>query len=112
MLIELAIGDAYGAGFEYVARRVVEAWNDLSSYRQHPRHALPPGCYTDDTQMTLGIAETMLSGEPWTGELLADRLVAAFRRDPRQGYSSRTYAAISAARDGADFLARLDASSD
>jgi ADP-ribosyl-[dinitrogen reductase] hydrolase len=38
MLLELAIGDAYGAGFEYVSPDFVERYNDLSSYVQHPRH--------------------------------------------------------------------------
>ena len=63
MLLELAIGDAYGAGFEYVDARMVRDHNDLSGYVQHPRHkGTAPGCYTDDTQMTLAIVETMVSG--------------------------------------------------
>src|SRR5206468_6801023 len=45
-------------------------------------------------------------------ELLASSFVNVFRRDPRQGYSKRTYGALSAARDGADFLTRLDPISD
>jgi ADP-ribosylglycohydrolase len=112
MLLEIASGDAYGSGFEYVAERLVRAHNDLSGYRQHPRHPLTPGSYTDDTQMTIAIVEAMLSGRPWTADLLAACFVAAFRRDPRQGYSRRTYSALHPARDGADFLARLDPVSD
>jgi ADP-ribosylglycohydrolase len=112
MLIELAIGDAYGAGFEYAAEHIVRAHNNLAAYIPHPRHPLTPGCYTDDTQMTIAIAEAMLSGRDWTADLLASSFVAAFRRDPRQGYSRRTYAALSAAEHGADFLARLDPISD
>jgi ADP-ribosylglycohydrolase len=108
MLIELAVGDAYGSGFEYAPARLVRERNDLTGYIQHPRHPLTPGQYTDDTQMTIAVAEAMLSGKPWTADLLASSFVEVFRRDPRPGYSKRTYGALSAARDGADFLARLD----
>jgi ADP-ribosylglycohydrolase len=66
MLLQLAIGDAYGAGFEYVDVDVVTARNDLSAYVQHPRQGIKPGCYTDDTQMSIAIAEAIISGEPWT----------------------------------------------
>lgn len=50
MLLELAIGDAYGAGFEYVNRHLIEQFNNLSGYHHHPRHkAYAPGViYIDD----------------------------------------------------------------
>lgn len=35
MLLELAIADAYGAGFEYADEMLVN--NDLSQYVEHPR---------------------------------------------------------------------------
>jgi ADP-ribosylglycohydrolase len=108
MLIELAVGDAYGSGFEYAPERLVRERNNLTAYIQHPRHPLTPGQYTDDTQMTIAVAEAILSGKSWTADLLASSFVEVFRRDPRQGYSKRTYSALSVARDGADFLARLD----
>jgi hypothetical protein len=44
MLLELAIGDAYGAGFEFAADRIVREQNDLSCYVQHPRYGRKPGC--------------------------------------------------------------------
>ena len=46
MLIEIAIGDAYGAGFEY-ANPASDRPNDLSRYFKHPRHNIGPGCYTE-----------------------------------------------------------------
>ena len=48
MLLELAVGDAYGAGFEYVNRQLIRQFNDLSRYVKHPRHSITPGYYTDD----------------------------------------------------------------
>ncbi|MCU0518498.1 MAG: ADP-ribosylglycohydrolase family protein [Oscillatoria sp. Prado101] len=78
MLLELAVGDAYGAGFEYADAGMVMQYNNLSRYVQHPRHRLKPGSYTDDTQMSLAIAETIVAGEPWVSEVLASRFVATF----------------------------------
>ena len=112
MLVELAIGDAYGAGFEYVADRIVREQNHLSAYIQHPRHRIRPGCYTDDTQMSLAVAEAIVSGEPWTPENLAQRFVAAFKRDPREGYAGSFYSFLQEVEDGADFLARIRPESD
>jgi ADP-ribosyl-[dinitrogen reductase] hydrolase len=112
MILELAIGDAYGAGFEYVKRGFVERWNDLSGYRQHPGHGIKPGCYTDDTQMSLAIAEAILSGEDWTALNLAGRFVECFKRDPREGYAGRFYDFLCSVSDGEDFLKRMEPRSD
>ena len=112
MLLQLAIGDAYGAGFEYVDIDVVNARNDLSAYVRHPRHAIRPGRYTDDTQMSIAIAEAIISGEPWTPLMLAARFVTAFKRDPRQGYAGRFYDFLRRVRDGTQFLAEIQPTSD
>jgi ADP-ribosyl-[dinitrogen reductase] hydrolase len=104
MLLELAIGDAYGAGFEYVSNKIIQENNNLSGYIKHQRHDIKPGHYTDDTQMTLAIAEAMLSGKPWTSRLLADYFVVAFKRDPREGYASNFFAFLSDVSSGDEFL--------
>ncbi len=111
MLLELAVGDAYGAGFEY-APDLVARQNDLSHYVQHPRHAIHPGQYTDDTQMSLAVAEAILSGQPWTPQLLADHFVAAFKRDPREGYARGFQTFLSHVQSGTQFLAEIRADSD
>ncbi|WIG97353.1 ADP-ribosylglycohydrolase family protein [Myxococcus sp. SDU36] len=112
MLLELAVGDAYGAGFEYVSAERVLRDNDLSRYVEHPRPLLAPGSYTDDTQMSLAVAEAMLSGEPWTPQLLARCFVATFRRDPRKGYSRRFQALLEQIETGEEFLERINPNSD
>lgn len=112
MLIELAIGDAYGAGFEYVAPATVRAHNTLHRYVQHPRHEIRPGCYTDDTQMSLAIAEALVSGADWTPKVLAEAFVATFHRDPREGYAQRFYDFLSRTRTGDAFLAGITPTSD
>jgi hypothetical protein len=44
MLLELAIGDAYGAGFEYASDGLIRKHNTAAYYVQHPRHNIRPGC--------------------------------------------------------------------
>jgi ADP-ribosylglycohydrolase len=112
MLVEIAVGDAYGAGFEYAPDELVRTRNDLSGYVAHPRHRLRPGCYTDDTQMSIAVTEAIVSGERWTPELLARHFVAAFRRDPREGYARGFYDFLCGVRDGQDFLDRIRPDSD
>jgi ADP-ribosyl-[dinitrogen reductase] hydrolase len=85
VLVELAVGDAYGAGFEYVDQSAVWAGNDLSRYVAHPRHRIAPGSYTDDTQMSLAVAEAIVDDLAWTPEALAAKFVQVFKRDPREG---------------------------
>lgn len=112
MLLELAVGDAYGAGFEFAEADFVQQYNDLTAYLQHPCHRLRPGSYTDDTQMSIAIAETLIAQEPWTPDVLAERFVRAFKRDPREGYAKRFYAFLQQVEDGETFLAQIDNTSD
>jgi ADP-ribosylglycohydrolase len=112
MLLELAIGDAYGAGFEYAPDSLVRQHNTAAYYVQHPRHQGPPGRYTDDTQMSLAIAEALIAGESWTPANLAERFVEVYRRDPRKGYSSRFYGLLQRVQSGAELLAAIDPVSD
>ncbi len=113
MLLELAVGDAYGAGFEYAPDSLIRAHNTATHYVQHPRHrGIRPGMYTDDTQMSLAIAEALISSERWSPENLARRFVAGFRRDPRQGYAGGFHAFLQEVHSGEEFLARIRPDSD
>ena len=112
MLLELAIGDAYGAGFEYADEMIDQGYNDLRSYVQHPRHHIKPGCYTDDTQMSIAISEAIVSGEPWTPKTLANSFVTAFKRDAREGYARKFYNFLLEIQDGQEFLAKIRGTSD
>ena len=108
ILLSMAIGDAYGAGFEYVPAPIVIVENDLNGYRQHQKHlTLKPGCYTDDTQMTLALAEFLLSGQSWTPLNLADAFVSTFKRDPRPGYAGGFYKLLCEIQDGTELLRRI-----
>src|SRR3954447_22310185 len=107
MLLELAIGDAYGAGFEYVSEGAIRKHNTAAYYVQHPRHNIRPGCYTDDTQMSLAVAEAIVSGERWAALNLARRFVEAFHRDPREGYAGGFHAFLQEVTSGEEFLKRI-----
>jgi len=112
MLLELAIGDAYGAGLEYASDAAIRKHNTAAYYVQHPRHNIRPGCYTDDTQMSVAIAEAIVSGERWTPVNLARRFVDAFHRDPREGYASGFYAFLQQVTSGDEFVQRIRPDSD
>jgi ADP-ribosyl-[dinitrogen reductase] hydrolase len=107
MLIEIAVGDAYGAAFEY-AKPAPERPNDLSRYFKHPRHGIGAGRYTDDTQMSLAVAEALVEhGPEATSFQFTEKFVLAFQRDPREGYAGRFWEFLKSVRDAADFAARI-----
>lgn len=91
MLVEIAVGDAYGAGMEYVPSEFLMEHNNLNGYVAHPtHHALKAGQYTDDTQMSIAVAETLLMAEDIDRLTKKDFIKAffhTFKRDPRDGYS-------------------------
>lgn len=112
LLVELAIGDAYGAGFEYAPPEFVRRGNTLTEYARHPTHTdVRPGMYTDDAQMSIAVAEWLLDGEP-TREDLAERFVRAYRRDERAGYASGFRSVLDRVADGRELLATLRPGSD
>ncbi len=112
MLLELAIGDAYGAGFEGVNSQLIRQFNTLERYVRHPRHSIRPGRSTDDTQMSLAITEAIVANDPWTPIALANRFVNAFKRDPREGYAQRFHTFLSRIPDAEAFLRFIEPSSD
>lgn len=114
MLLEIAVGDALGAGYEFNDPAIERHRADLlHGYVQHPKHTgLAPGMYTDDTQMSVGTAEAVLSGDPWTPATLVRHWLAAFHRDRRDGYA-RGFQAFLEAHDTVEgFLADIRPDSD
>ncbi|MEH2252298.1 hypothetical protein [Nostoc sp.] len=92
MLLELAMptggyvyADAYSGGFEYTDEIIVN--NDLRRYVEHLLFRLISGSYTDDTQMSIDIAEVIVAQAPWTAEVLGDSFVTVFKRVHTEGYS-------------------------
>jgi len=112
MILNLAIADAYGAAFEYSPKSFIENHNTGVYFSKHPRHKIPPGFYTDDTQMTLAIAEQIVSGDNWTPLNLAARFIDVFHRDPRTGYAGGFYRFLEDTKTGKDFLNNIKPKSD
>ncbi len=111
MLVELAIGDAYGAAFEFVDARSTRD-HELGDYARHPWHDIAPGRYTDDTQMSIAIAEAVVTGLSWTPLALATKFVEVFKRDPREGYAGRFFEFLHHVTNGEQFLAEIIPTSD
>jgi poly(ADP-ribose) glycohydrolase ARH3 len=95
----LAIGDALGGKFE--------AQNADAIRQRFPTSAALLGCpqeeiwYTDDTQMAIGVAETLVAH----GEIVEERLCAAFVANyvPSRGYGRGARAALEAMEEGRDY---------
>lgn len=102
MLIGLAVGDALG--HQYEKKRRGSSQLSVKGPYQYPTGT---GIYTDDTQMSLAVAELMTSNLPFTEETLASHFVYAYRRDPRGGYSSQTQAMLERSWCGADLINSL-----
>ena len=111
MLVECAIGDAYGFGFEYADENL--PLNTLERYLMHPTYGkLRPGQYTDDTQMSIAIAEAIVDGLQWEPYPLAQKFVEVFKRDPRDGYSKGFQAILESVDSGVQLIGKLNPISD
>lgn len=108
MILEAAIGDAYGAGFEFQGLDYIIKNNDLTQYHKHGMYTEIYKRYTDDTQMAIAIAELLLEDDNWNEVKVADKFVEVFHRDKRRGYSDRVYNALDASKNGNDFLRIID----
>ncbi|MFW2073057.1 ADP-ribosylglycohydrolase family protein [Acinetobacter gerneri] len=106
MLTEIAIADAYGAGFEFCAQEKIISNNNLEMYSKHELYDIS-GKYTDDTQMSIAIAEFILSGEEWTKENVASKFLECFKRDVRLGYSEGFYSLLNQVQSGEELLKTL-----
>lgn len=108
MILEAAIGDAYGAGFEFQELDYIQKFNDLSKYCAHGLYKEIYKRYTDDTQMAQAIAELLLEEQEWNEIKVANKFVEVFQRDKRRGYSDRVYNALDASKNGTDLIRIID----
>jgi poly(ADP-ribose) glycohydrolase ARH3 len=108
------VGDTFGAPVEnWACERVNEALDLVarlparSAYRSlyddvlGPLSARPGPArfhYTDDTQMTIAVAESLLARARFDGQDIADRLVLSF--DTRRSYGSSVYSILQGLKRG------------
>lgn len=107
MLVEIAIGDSYGAGFEFAPMDKVLRYNNIHEYQTHAKGEIGIGKYTDDTQMSLAIVELILSKKRMSKENFIKWFYYAFKRDPRKGYASKFYDILSDSTSPDDLLSRI-----
>lgn len=91
MLLYIAVADAYGAGYEFMKAELIEEKHKFNGYLEAWIDKTLPGLYTDDTQMSIAIAELMLNEPVWDKHTVADYFLKTFKRDPRQTYASGFY---------------------
>jgi ADP-ribosyl-[dinitrogen reductase] hydrolase len=107
MILEGAIGDTYGAGFEFADIELIRLKNNIAQYEVHPLFSSIYKKYTDDTQMTLGIAELLIENSEWTKQSIANKFVTVFKRDPREGYAKRFYSLLNEINSGQELLDKI-----
>ena len=104
-LMGLAIGDALGAPVEGLdSRTIMETFGGGRGYlTKLPVDVLH---YTDDTQMTIGVAESLLDKGVVDEADMMSRFAANY--DPHRGYGQGARLVLEAARDGQDWRAVRD----
>jgi len=106
MILQLACADAFGAGFEFAPQNLHLNFPS-KGYIKHPKYNIGNGRYTDDTQMATSLAEHMILQKPVDRIEFAQSFLNTFKRDPREGYSKRVYAALQEATSGKQLVQLL-----
>lgn len=120
MIIETAIGDAYGAAFEFV--QGLPIGNSGERFYDHPAKMASDGsgvprkagCYTDDTQMTIAVSEAIIlikNGVKADKQLFAQSFLNAFHRDPIPAYSPGFYRFMLDVTSSEQFLKTIETNS-
>jgi ADP-ribosylglycohydrolase len=100
VMVGLAVGDALGMPFE---RRGDAVHKDLptwaGNYRPGTHHKLPAGHWTDDTEMAMALAESLIAHEGYVVEDAAQRYLA-WAQDTPHGMGGTTRKAMAALAAG------------
>jgi ADP-ribosylglycohydrolase len=103
-MLEIAVADAYGHPFEFNTPEFIEKNNDVLGYKHREGEPVTGiGTYTDDTQMSIAVAEQMGSKLPGTQVRFAAHFVTSYKRDPRKGYSRRITNALEESKPNLPF---------
>jgi len=107
MLKEIAVADAYGAGFEFSPMQIIKEKNDLKSYLPNNLYGFKAK-YTDDAQMSIAIAELLIAGCDFDRTIVASKFVECFKRDKRKGYAKGFYRLLCESETGEDLLKKIN----
>ena len=93
------VGDALGMPVEgYDCKTIEVKYGEL---REMLDARMGVGTYTDDTEMMIGIAESLVECKGFNGRDMADRFVKL--HDPERGYGAGTVRALSLIKEGIDW---------
>lgn len=111
MLLGIAIGDACGAGYEFSSENIEDYQNPCkTNYVENKNRnfsTISPGMYTDDTQMSIAVAELLVSNKEFNRENLANKFVEVFKRDPINGYARGFQKFLEEVKSGEEFLEKI-----
>jgi poly(ADP-ribose) glycohydrolase ARH3 len=95
-LIGSAVGDALGAPVEGWSMKMIS-----SVYGEETGWKMIYGRYTDDTEMMIGVAESLIEHKGFNGANMARRFIQNY--DARRGYGPGSKEALKRIRDGASW---------
>lgn len=99
-LLGLACGDALGRPLEFKSAATIrDQYGTVDGMVGYGSHGQPPGTITDDTELALGIARSLVSRGEFDGEDVAKRFVDWYETDPFD-IGLMTHDAISRLEDG------------
>jgi ADP-ribosyl-[dinitrogen reductase] hydrolase len=103
-LLGVAIGDALGMPIEGWSREAIRMhYGVLAEFHASPSRGLAPGQFTDDTQMMLMHAESIVATRSVDGQDLGRRFVAWLRSGDMRGIGGSTFQSIKRLERGVDW---------
>lgn len=82
-LLGLACGDALGRPLEFTSpAQITQHYGTVTDMLSHGTHGQPAGTVTDDTDMALCIARSLVENEGFDGEDIADRFYEWYQDGP------------------------------
>ena len=101
-LLGLAIGDALGMPFETNKDSIHPKLADwtMSTYVEGNYHKLPPGHYTDDTEMAAALAESLVDTKGWYSRVAAAEHYRQWSLGAPTGMGTSTRTAMNRLVDG------------
>lgn len=116
LLVRIAQADAYCCATEYINLPHDQGTQDqaleFQKYISHPTHGIKPGYYSDDTQMSIAIAEVLLAGNYFNRHAYVEKFFECFKRDHRKGYSKNFYKLLCEVNSGKELLEKINSNSD
>lgn len=111
MLLRIAQADAYCTATEYIDpvkyKDIYDEAKQFKGFIKHPKYTMGAGRYTDDTQMSIAVAEQLLSGDEISKLSFADHFMRAFLRDKRDAYSRGFQKLLEECSNGQELLGKI-----